>query len=108
MRTPQPTKPLDCFTQEQKLWAIEKIKTELPEAWERLVKRQAHNMELYTPSEDEKSKWTLDQVMQRRLLDSFPFDFGDDGWESSRKFLIIGVYADAALAEAKRLYLKGE
>jgi hypothetical protein len=108
VRTPQPTKPLDCFTDEEKRWAVEKIKTELPDAWERLVRRQASCMGLYTPSDDEKSKWTLDQVLESRLIGSLPFDYGNDGWESNRKYILTSTYVDAALAEAKRRYLRGE
>ncbi|NJR31403.1 hypothetical protein HC762_01335 [bacterium] len=108
MRTPQPTKPIDCFTEEQKAWALERLKEAHPDAWERLVRRQAHNMKLYAPSEEEKSEWLLDSVREGQAIKSFPFEYGDDGWESSRQYVILTAYIDAAVAEAKRRYMKGK
>lgn len=97
---PEPTKPIDCFTDKQKLWAVEKLREELPEEWQRLVNRQAENREVHTVPNKEKENWLLDGLNVRKAISTLPFDFGDDGWELNRHSIINQALVDAAIKES--------
>jgi hypothetical protein len=103
MRKP-PEFPIDCFTDEQKQWAVEKLKAELPAEWQRLVNRQAHNMELYSPSEAEQAAWLLDSVRTEQAMDRLPFDYGNDGWGLNRRRTILVSLIKAAAKEAQTVF----
>ena len=96
-----PEFPIDCFTDEQKQWAVERLKAELPAEWQRLVSRQAHNMELYTPSEEEQVAWLLDGLRMQQAIDRLPLDYGNDGWGLNRRHKIHWSLVLAAVDEAK-------
>ena len=100
-------KTIDCFTDEQKQWAVEKIKEELPEEWQLLVNRQAENREVHIVSDEERNHWLLDGVNVKKVIATLPFDFGDDGWELNRYSIIQQALVDAAIEESLLQYPTG-
>lgn len=97
---PEPEKSIDCFTDEQKQWAVEKIKEELPEEWQRLVNRQAENRRIHRVPDKERCLWALDGVNVRKIVEALPFEFGSDGWELNRYSKIEQALVDAAIKES--------
>lgn len=96
---PEPTKPIDCFTDEQKQWAVDKLRAELPDEWQRLVNRQVENRRIQRVPDEERCLWALDGLNVEKVIAALPFDFGDDGWELNRYSMIEQALVDAAINE---------
>ncbi|MEQ8824918.1 MAG: hypothetical protein RIC14_11150 [Filomicrobium sp.] len=102
----EPSKPIDCFSDEEKNWAVEQIKSELPEEWSRLVNRHAYNMKRYEPREAEQNQWLKDGLKHRQAVKKLTLDFGNDGWELSREHIIHSALMRAAILEASSKFPK--
>jgi hypothetical protein len=107
-KTPQPTKPIDCFTDEEKRWAVERLKEAYPDAWEVAVRAQANNMKFITLTEEETPDFAREGVYIGRFISTLPLDYGSDGWDLNREHVIFRAYFIAAEQESKKRFSGGQ
>ncbi len=96
----EPTKTIDCFSDDKNRWDVEKLKRDLPDEWDRLVLQQAANMRRYSPTGEDQHRWLKDSLTHREAIESLSLEFGDDGWEINRRGTIFGAMMRSTYIEA--------